>query len=227
MSLQGSVLPAPSNSLGFDADTTLDQCTCEQFVNQGYSFCLRYLSLGAGQQAGDLSPQEASDILTSGLALMVVQHVREPGWSPTIDLGQQDGTNAANNALSLGLPAGLNVWCDLEGVNSASSSDDVIDYCNAWYAAVDAVGYCPGLYVGCDALLSGEQLYEDLEFEHYWQSCSEVPSLPVRGYQMVQTLVSQPINGIGIDQDVTQTDDENGQAQWLVVTSEPSVSVTQ
>lgn len=79
---------------------------------------------------------------------------------------------------------------------------------------LSAAGYIPGLYVGSDSLLSGQQLY-DLPFEHYWQSCSEVPAIPSRGYQIVQTLVQQPVNGVGIDQDTTQTDDEGGQALWL------------
>ncbi len=113
-------------------------------------------------------------------------------------MGQQDGTNTANNALAVGFPQGVNVWCDLEGVNSSSTAQDVIDYCTSWYDAVSAQGYVPGLYVGANAILTGDQLYYNLPFQHYWQSCSEVPALPVRGYQMVQTLVQQPVNGIGI-----------------------------
>jgi hypothetical protein len=177
--------------------------------------------LGAGEEDGDLSPQEASDILGSGLALMAVQHVRDPGWSPSATLGQQDGTNTANNAVSVGFPPGVNIWCDLEGVNDAATAQDVTDYCSSWFTAVSAAGYVPGLYVGCDAVLSGQQLY-DLPFEHYWQSCSDVPAIPERGYQMVQTLVEAPVNGIGIDADVTQTDSEGGQAQWLVAAPAPT-----
>jgi hypothetical protein len=42
-----------------------------------------------------------------------------------------------------------------------------------------------------------------------------VPVLPARGYQLVQTGVTDPVNGIGIDQDVAQTDSAGGQAIWL------------
>ncbi|WP_347905984.1 DUF1906 domain-containing protein [Pseudomonas purpurea] len=214
MSLYGSIQSAPANSRGFDADTVLSSATAQQFAAQGYTFCLRYLSLGAEQDAGDLSSSEASDILASGLALMVVQHVDDPGWSPSQNTGQTNGNNAATNADSIGLPPGMNVWCDLEGVAASSTAQDVINYCTAWYSAVSAAGYVPGLYVGSDAVLTGSQLY-DLPFQHYWQSCSEVPALPERGYQMVQTLVQAPVNGIGIDQDVTQTDSFGGQVLWL------------
>jgi hypothetical protein len=218
MALPGTIQSAPSGALGLDADTVITLTVGQQFAQQGYLFCLRYLSLQAGQADGDLTFGEAENILNSGLALMPVQHVRDSGWLPTASLGQQSGTNAANNALSVGFPPGVNVWCDLEGVGSSATAQNVIDYCNSWYSAVAAAGYVPGLYVGANAGLSGQQLY-DLAFQHYWQSASQVPQIPVRGYQMVQTFVSDPVNGISIDRDITQTDAKGGQAQWLAAGS--------
>jgi hypothetical protein len=80
-------------------------------------------------------------------------------------MGQQDGTNTASNAQSVGFPGRVNLWCDLEGVNEETTAQDVIDYCNAWYTAISTAGYVPGLYVGSDAILTGQQLYDDLLFE--------------------------------------------------------------
>ncbi|AZE48369.1 hypothetical protein C4K04_2697 [Pseudomonas chlororaphis] len=214
MLLSGCIQAAPSGCRGFDADTVISLTVAEQFSSQGYTFCIRYLSLGAGQDEGDLSQGEANDILQAGLALMVVQHVEDPGWSPSQGSGQANGVNAVGNAISIGLPLGLNVWCDLEGIAENTNSQDVIDYCAAWYSAVSAAGYVPGLYVGANAVLSGQQLY-DLPFQHYWQSCSEVPEVVVCGYQMVQSFVPDPVNGIGIDEDITQNDEQGGQALWL------------
>ncbi|MFC7626386.1 DUF1906 domain-containing protein [Paraburkholderia humisilvae] len=188
----------------------------QEFSGQGYGFCIRYLSLGAGQASGDLSPTEAAGILSSGLALMAVQHVDEPGWSPSQSLGQTYGNNAAGNAAQVGFPAGVNLWCDLEGVAGGVAASDVIDYCNAWFNAVSSAGYVPGLYVGANAVLTGQQLYSDLLFQHYWQSCSDVPEVSCRGYQMTQSFVSDPVNGIYIDEDTTQTDNEGGRVLWLV-----------
>jgi hypothetical protein len=215
MALPGNVQAAPSGALGFDADTPIPANVAQQFVSQGYTFCVRYLSLGDGQAPDDLSPDEAGAILSAGLGLMAVQHVREPGWAPTAALGQGDGTDAASNAAAVGFPPGVNIWCDLEGVSDGSAAADVSGYCNAWFAAVAGGGYVPGLYVGANGILDGQQLY-DLAFQHYWESISEVPVLPARGYQMIQTVVPAPVNGIGIDQDVTQTDGEGGQAIWLI-----------
>jgi hypothetical protein len=213
--LPGSVQSAPNKSLGFDADSVISLATAQQFASQGYKFCVRYLSLGEGEAYGDLTYQEAVNILQGGLALMPVQHVSAPGWFPTGQLGTTYGTNAANNAISVGFPPKVNVWLDLEGINSGVSAQEVTAYCTAWYNAVEAAGYLPGLYVGANCILNSQQLY-DLPFQHYWQSESEVPTVATRSYQMVQSFVGEPVNGIGIDQDITYIDDEGGVPQWLI-----------
>jgi hypothetical protein len=213
MALSGQVQGATPGVCGFDANTVITPDLARQFSTQGYRFCVRYVSRGP-ESPNDLSGQEASDILDGGLALMPVQHVRAPGWSPTGDLGRQDGTAAAGNAGQVGFPAGVNVWCDLEGVDGATEAQAVIDYCQAWHEAVDGAGFVPGLYVGSQAILTGQQLFA-LPFQHYWRSQSRVPDIPTRGYQMIQLFPSVTVNGIGIDVDVIQTDQEGGQAQWL------------
>lgn len=214
--LPGLVQGAPNKSLGFDADSVITQTTAQQFASQGYKFCIRYLSLGAGEAPGDLTYEEALAILQGGLALMPVQHVSSPGWTPSAQLGTTFGNNAANNAISVGFPTQMNVWLDLEGINSSTPAEDVIAYCNAWYNAVASAGYIPGLYVGANCILDSQQLY-DLSFQHYWQSESTVPPVAVRSYQMVQSFVAEPVNGIGIDQDITYIDNEGGVPQWLIL----------
>jgi hypothetical protein len=211
--LPGAVEAAIPSVPGLDSDAIITPALAQQFYALGYKFCLRYISLGK-QSPQDLSTKEATDILSSGLALMPVQHVRKPGWSPSALLGQRDGQNAATNAQQVGLPPGVNVWCDAEGVSSAATPQDVIDYCQAWHSAVEIADYIPGLYVGCDTKLTGEQL-RDLSFQHYWRSQSSVPEIPHRGYQIIQLFPSISAVGIAIDLDVTQTDREGGQAQWL------------
>ncbi len=215
--LQGTVQPAGSGLSGFDSNTIISAAVAQEFKNGGYDFCIRYLARNAGQGSGDLSNTEAINILNAGLALMAVQHVQAnypPGWTPTGSLGTTYGTNAASNAKSVGLPAGMNIWCDLEGVVPTTSATDVIAYCQAWYTAVAAAGYVPGIYVGADCVLSGSQLYSNLSFQHYWKSMSNVPAIPNRGYQMVQH-APQTVNGIGIDPDTTQTDDKGDTVLWL------------
>ena len=213
MALPGLIEGATSFAPGFDSDTAITAAAAQQFFAVGYKFCVRYLSLGQ-QRPGDLSTQEALDILNSGLALMPVQHVRPPGWSPSQDLGRQDGEQAVANAQLVGLPPGVNVWLDLEGVGSGVSAQDVSDHCKAWFEAVTAAEYVPGIYVGASAILTGDQLFA-LPFQHYWRSQSRVPDIPTRGYQLLQLYPAITLNGIGIDVDILQTDNRGGQAQWL------------
>jgi len=213
VSLPGQVESATPSVPGFDCNTTLPASLARAFYKQGYKFCFRYLSRET-ESAHDLSELEATDILNSGLAVMPVQHVRRQGWSPDQNLGQQDGQNAAQNAQLVGFPAGVSVWCDLEEVNRAAQAQDVIDYCEAWYEAVQAGGYVPGVYVGARALLTGQQL-ADLSFQHYWRSQSRVPEIPNRGYQLIQLFPSIEINGVSVDIDIAQDDEKGGQAPWL------------
>lgn len=211
----GIVQPAPDQSRGFDADSIISLATAQAFASQGYSFCARYLSLQAQTAPGDLTASEAQAILDGGLALMPVQHVLDPGWQPTAQLGEQHGANAAAQALAIGVPAQVNLWLDLEGVNTSASAQDVIAYCSNWFSAVATDNYLPGLYVGASCGLDGQQLY-DLPFQHYWQSLSNVPAIPGRGYQMVQTGHSGLVNGLSIDVDTVMVDQLGGVPQWWV-----------
>ncbi len=215
MSLPGKVQSAAPGLLGFDANTVISSATAQKFVGDGYKFCVRYLSRSTPEPKGDLTSGEANDILAAGLALMAVQHVAPAGWTPSAALGTSNGVNAAANAKSVGFPSSVNVWLDLEGVNNAASSADVIAYCNAWYAAVQSAGYVPGIYVGSESLLTSQQLYSSLSFQHYWRSQSNVPNVESRGYQLIQLYPSLTVNGVDIDVDVTQNDYKNGQVLWL------------
>ena len=212
MPLPGQIEDAASSVSGFDSDAVLSPESAQQFFSQGYRFCLRYLA--HAQASLNLSGQEAADILNSGLALMPVQHVRAAGWSPDQDLGQQDGREAVSLAQTIGFPAGVNVWCDLEEVNTSSKMRDVLDYCRAWYRAVGASGYLPGLYIGTGTLLTGQQLF-DLPFRHYWRSSSSVPELPKRGYQLIQFSPTIQLNGISVDLDVALPDNRGDSARWI------------
>ena len=96
--LSGKVEKAPNKSLGFDADSVIHPQAAQVFYSKGFKFALRYLSLNE-EQLGDLTNLEANDILNAGLALMPVQHVPEPGWFPSDELGKLYGQNAASQVV--------------------------------------------------------------------------------------------------------------------------------
>jgi hypothetical protein len=148
MHLPGQLQGAPAGLVGFDTDTSLSSETVKKFTNDGYKFCIRYVSIGPQELPRDLTYDEAKTILEAGLALMPVQHVRFRGWMPGESLGRTDGGNTARHMQAIGFPQGVNSWCDLEGVSPSASPQDIIAYCDAWHDAVSAAGYIPGLYVG-------------------------------------------------------------------------------
>jgi len=217
MSLPGTPVSAPNGLRGFDTNTILTDTTAAAFRAEGYTYCIRYLSRVAKQGSADLTAQEARAILKAGLALMTVQHVRLQDWDPTAELGASDGVHAAYHAMVIGFPPGVNIWCDLEGVRAGTPQQSVIDYCNEWADAVAAAGYIPGLYVGAASILDGHVLHDRLHFQHYWKSLSTVPDIAIRGYQMIQTS-GVPVNGVGIDNNITLSDRQGGNVVWLAPT---------
>ena len=219
--LPGIVDAAAGGLLGFDTDVIITPANAQDFFSSGYRYCIRYVSRVPKQDPDDLSTEEALAILSAGLALMPVQHVRGPGWVPSSDLGALDGVLAAYRAFVIGFPQGVNVWCDLEGVSGNASNQQVIGYCNSWYDAVASAGYVPGLYVGADGVLDGHELRFRLKFTHYWKSLSDVPEIEGRGYQLIQSK-EQIINGVSIDQDLTRVDLLGDTVLWLAPVVSPN-----
>lgn len=211
LTLPGTVQKATPDLKGFDMDSPLSSSQAVDMKNAGYFFCARYVPRDEGDNnSTDLTNAEAVDILNAGLALIAIQHVPSPGWSPGSSLGTQYGTYAGNYALNtVGLPPGVNLWCDLEGVAEGTPAIAVIAYCQAWYNAVSAYGYIPGIYVGYDTLLTPQQLY-DLPFQHYWQAYNG-PNVEPRGFQLIQVAVEE-----SIDEDRTQNDNMGDALWWLI-----------
>jgi len=147
---------------------------------------------------------------------MAVQHVAPPGWSPNTNLGTLYGDYAAKYAAQVaGLPVGMNLWCDLEGIATGTAVADVVAYCQAWYHSVHTAGYVPGIYVGYDVVLSSEQLYNDISFQHYWRAYNG-PYVATRGFQLVQHTAIN-LNGFSIYPNTTQNDGSGDAVLWLSI----------
>jgi len=189
MALHGHVYTVPDGVRGFDANATISASIASSFYAHGYRFCVRYVRREK-HHAADLTADEASALLDAGLGLMLVQYVEsEDSWQPSAEKGLANGSTAAAEVEKLGVPAGVTVWCDLEGVDLETPAQAVIDYCNQWHSAVAQVGFVPGLYVGYHAGLNPTQLYRSLRFTHYWGAynlnADQAPA--VRGLQMKQS----------------------------------------
>ena len=217
--LAASLAPATAGTSGFDCNTVLTASSAGAFRDAGFEFAIRYIprtfvATGTDSQ-GNLTTAEAQAILSAGLALMVVQHVAAPPWTPSESLGDSYGYYAAANAQAIGLPRGMILWLDLEGVASGTSAATTTAYCEAWADQVSAAGYVPGIYIGANCGLNASAI-EALPFDYYWQSGSSVPALGQTGYCMVQSISSSyVVAGIAYDLDVVQADLDGKTPVWL------------
>jgi len=216
--ISANVVSLPDGTMGCDVTIPLNYISAQQYANKGYGFIVRYVGRGDGSKNFiDLTQEEGQVIVAAGLALGIVQHPLDAGWSPTALLGQRFGAAAAGIAGGAGMPVGVTIWLDLEGVAPGAQPDDVIAYCNQWYDEVSAVGYVPGLYIGANPGLSADQLYWDVSMQSYWQGGSGpdagVPAdIPNRGYQMKQRITGSGTSEV--DSDVTHADNFGGTVLW-------------
>ncbi len=202
-------------TIGFDTSAPLSSAQGTELRGLGYQFAIRAVGLSADPAPSwALSADEASALRAAGLGVGIYQSYRNTGI--TAQQGTDDGNGAVKQANSIGYPAGAVLWCDLEGSYSVSS-DTLIAYLNNWWTAVSGAGYLPGIYCGPQSILSGQQLYSSLEFQHYWMSAANVPDIPTRGYQMYQLLPylssmrgGFPVAGTAIDVDIVASDHEGG-----------------
>jgi hypothetical protein len=218
--INARVSSIPDGSLGCDLTNPLNAASAKQYYNNGYRFIVRYIGRGDGSRNFvDLTQDEGQAIVDAGLALGVVQHPLAAGWSPTAKLGDSFGAAAANLAGAAGLPGGITIWLDLEGVAQGTQAEDVIGYCNAWFKQVSAVNFIPGVYIGANPAISEDQMYWDLLTKSYWRGGSDenagVPAtIPNRGYQMVQRISVS--GGVEFDSNVVNTDNFGGKVFWCV-----------
>lgn len=159
----------PDASRGFDANQRITPAQARDAVHKGYTFAVRYVRR-AVRNDHDLIAGEIATLITAGLSVSVVQHVAPEGWIPFANLGAAYGAIAAEECRAVGLPRGVTVWCDLEGVKHNTAASEVVAFCNAWHQRVSDAGYHPGLYVGDSCGLTAQQLYRDLRFDAYWSA---------------------------------------------------------
>ena len=203
MTLPGHVFTAPDGVRGFDTAERVSTGAAAAFRRRGYRFAVRYVRRDK-PHASALSASEARSLLGVGIGLMLVQYVEsDTSWSPSGAKGSTNGGVAAAEAQRLGVPWGVTVWCDLEGVAPGTPAQRVIDYCNRWHVAVTSAGYVAGLYVGYRAGLTRTQLYRALRFTHYWGAYNlNVDQYPAtRGLQMkqLQRMAKDSVPGTSID----------------------------
>jgi hypothetical protein len=232
------VIPAVDGLRGFDCNRPLSSDDCQKFrawrnpadPADRYAFAVRYVAREY-PHPGDLTRGEVDIILGEELGLMVVQHVDHEDWLPTASMGGAYGAEAAREAIAMGIPSGVSMWCDLEGVNTNRElvpAQAVVDFCNRWQRSVALGGFKPGLYVGWHPGLNADQLFADLAFEAYWGAYN-VDVVPVtRGFQMHQSamLNVDRVPGITFEFDVNHVRADNLGGRPQILQPDPFADVS-
>lgn len=188
-----------------DTDTILSGSMCAALRAAGIKGVFRYLS--------DLTVSEITTILVSGLKLYFVNHSRDPGWIPSGAEGKLDGERDVGQLQKLGVPRGVHIAFDLEGVGGGNPAA-VMAHVNAWAAEVQAAGYLAALYVGEQALLTSAQLYA-LLVTLYWVSASlirdiaGIAAVPECDWAIIQGRpVDVVVAGVTVDFDTIYEDNK-------------------
>lgn len=190
---------------GFDCNVPVGLDSARVFRKTGYKFVVRYVPRLIARSS-DLTSKEITNLHLAGLGVMPVQHVEsETAWIPSDQKAIEYGRNAAAYCNRIGIAKGTTLWLDLEGVDKATPTQQIIRYCNRWYDLVKAEGYQPGIYIGWHAGLNADELYQRLKFQHYWAAYNlngdQYPA--VRGVCM-QQFASRSPSGVAFPIDSDQ-----------------------
>jgi hypothetical protein len=119
-----------------------------------FRFVARYLA--------NLTRGELADITAQDLAVL-----------PVTFADHFSGPETVQQAKALGVPAGVVLWLDVEGLSATMAIADLIAKLNAWADAVLAAGWVPGLYVADRCLLTSAELYA-LRVVRYWKGAARI-----------------------------------------------------
>lgn len=200
-----------SDAVGFDTAGKVTPALARAAYDAGFRFVGRYVGLQL-HTIGDLDAEEVAVIEASGLALLAIQHVRAPNWTPSGQLGAFDGTVALRNAQAAGYAEGAHLTVDLEGIRAFVRGQDVIDYVNAWALAVKSA-YPAMLYVGYGVVLTPDELFHKLTVARYWSDYGD-RAVTERGFTLKQVCGDVAFLGTRIDVDLLQADSLGGRPVW-------------
>ncbi len=125
---------------------------------------------------------------------------------------------------ALGIPAGVTVFLDLEGLEAFKSDPvDLANRVNAWAAAILAAGYVPGLYVGVPQPFTSDELYA-LKVQRYWRGQGSIRDRNGNlaeptgcGWCLTQMWPSHSRGGVWVDSNMVGQDYRKRILTWAVL----------
>lgn len=176
------------------ADTILEitPAIAKWLKNLGFAGVIRYIT--------SLKKSELDACFAEGLKVGLVTYA-----------GAYSPTSAILAAHTLGIPEGVHIALDVEGVDMDPLL--LIEDIKNWATKIKLAMYKPAQYVGSKQLLTSKELYST-PIELYWHSCSRVidrfgnEAAPSCGWSMIQ-LYPPNISispGVRIDRNIVQQD---------------------
>jgi hypothetical protein len=204
-----------------DTDTKLTPTVLAQVAANGYAGIVRYVPLPSNSVRGDIDATELQAILDAELSLLLVQHVRTPGWNPAKCSGKGDALAAIETAKAAGYLPGGHVFLDLEGISG--TAPDTKAFAEEWAATIVQAGYCAGCYVVYDVPLNAVQLYNLHNFHSYWSDAGP-RNVATRGFAIKQKQPTVKIAGVDFDADALRPDNLGDTPFWMMAqTAQPNV----
>jgi hypothetical protein len=205
------VQPIP---IGHIVDTTakLSAEHIQPLLDADYRGVARYLRLPGLSDVQDIDASELTALVNGGLGVLLVQHVRYPGWNPANYAGAVDAAAATVQATAAGYPMGAHIFVDLEGISGTAA--DTAKFANDWADAVVAAGYLAGCYVGYNVPLSPAELYELHRVNSYWSDPGP-RKVATRGFAIKQAAQIM-ISGLKFDPNVVARDNEDETPRWAI-----------
>lgn len=176
---------------------------------------IRYVPHVGSPGSHDIDATELKAITKAGLALMLVQHVRLPGWNPDHCSGFGDGNMAAQRALAAGYALGAHIFVDLEGISGTGLGTKV--YAEDWARGVTSAGYLAGCYVGYSVPLDAQGLYLLHGISSYWSDMGP-RAVAHRGFAMKQHATIL-VDGIPFDPSTITPDAKGETPMWMPASS--------
>jgi len=209
------VVPIPVGTLIVDTEAKLTVARCQALKAAGVGCVSRYAPLPGNSAVFDLDAAEVQAVMSvPGLGLYVVQHVLNPGWTASTELGQQQASHAAAHCIACGVLPGTTLEWDCE--ETASGVDAVAQHGTAWWESCKTGGYHPMVYQGAGVPFTASDWFRRLPFEAYEKSQSDVPAPAHRGWCVIQAFPSSTCAGLSVDFAIAQRDYMGGYARMMV-----------
>lgn len=206
---------------GFDCSTKVSRAQAQQLWTLGYRWCGRYVPLPGVNPAQDIDDRELDMLLAFGFEVILVQHVRFPGWDPAAHSGFDDAAVAVAHAKGAGFPQHAHVFLDLEGISGTAVATEA--YAETWASTIRYGGFSAGVYCGFDDPLDAQGLWLLHGVDCYWSDDGH-RVVANRGCAILQG-VEHVIAGLGLDGDTIAPDLLGGTpivAAWQSQPDEPA-----